>query len=288
MIDTSARRLFVALLALCLVAGLAIRLAALDRTLFATLNGAASGWPDALLAGTTLLGQGVCALMLLAPALVRAPRVLAAALYATPIGLLLTHLPKHLLGVPRPARVLDAGTFHQVGMALANDNSMPSGHAITAFVAATVLVLASPAVGSRLRWTLAAFALALAVAASRVAVGAHWPSDVLVGAALGGLSGAAGTALACRYPALDRRGGRRARALALGAAAATLPFAHLGYPEAVLVQWVLATFGALWAAVGLRHWVRERSGSAQAMSRPHAPVSTPRRPSRAELERPNR
>jgi len=57
--------------------------------------------------------------------------------------------------------------------------SFPSGHATTAFALATLLSLWYP------RWAPAFVALAGLVALSRVALGAHFPSDVLAGAVLG-------------------------------------------------------------------------------------------------------
>jgi undecaprenyl-diphosphatase len=57
--------------------------------------------------------------------------------------------------------------------------SFPSGHAATSFACATVLAFALP------RYRLALFALAAAIAWSRVYVGVHYPLDVLGGAALG-------------------------------------------------------------------------------------------------------
>jgi undecaprenyl-diphosphatase len=56
---------------------------------------------------------------------------------------------------------------------------MPSGHALTAFAAATVLSAIAP----WLRVPL--FGLAGTIALSRVYLGVHYLSDVLVGAALG-------------------------------------------------------------------------------------------------------
>jgi membrane-associated phospholipid phosphatase len=58
-------------------------------------------------------------------------------------------------------------------------NSFPSGHAAMAFAVATSLTL------SDARWAVPSLAWATAVSVSRVWHGVHYPSDVLVGAAIG-------------------------------------------------------------------------------------------------------
>jgi membrane-associated phospholipid phosphatase len=73
--------------------------------------------------------------------------------------------------------------------------SFPSGDAALAFGAAVALGIVSP----RLRWP--AVLLAVAIALSRVVVGAHYPGDVLAGALIGTASGL----LAPRAIALVRR-----------------------------------------------------------------------------------
>lgn len=93
---------------------------------------------------------------------------------------------KHLLGRARPALSSGADPFAFHPLSLGNGfASFPSGHTTSAFAAAVALGLVSP----RLRpWLLGGAAL---VGASRVLVGAHYPSDVVGGAALGSLAAVA-------------------------------------------------------------------------------------------------
>lgn len=93
---------------------------------------------------------------------------------------LLSLVVKTIVGRARP-RLLDmVGPFHfdlfSVKSALL---SFPSGHAVTALTTATALAFLAP----RAAWP--AFVLALLICISRVATGAHYPSDVIGGMALG-------------------------------------------------------------------------------------------------------
>ncbi len=72
------------------------------------------------------------------------------------------------------------GPYSFVGPAINDDyNSMPSGHSATAFALATVLAKQYP------EYKHVFYACASLIAISRVYVHAHWPSDVLAGAAIG-------------------------------------------------------------------------------------------------------
>jgi len=62
-------------------------------------------------------------------------------------------------------------------------NSLPSNHTMNLFAVATVIALFFR------RWGLPMYALAAAVAYSRVYVGAHWPSDIVPSIALGLING---------------------------------------------------------------------------------------------------
>jgi len=87
---------------------------------------------------------------------------------------------KHLVGRARPRLIEIAGPFHFDLFSLkAVLASFPSGHTTTVFAAFGALSLLSPRLGP---WVLL---LAVPVAASRIIVGAHYPSDVCGGLFLG-------------------------------------------------------------------------------------------------------
>lgn len=94
---------------------------------------------------------------------------------ATAIAAVFANLAKGLFDRPRP---YVQGLWPAIGSP-PHTPSMPSGHAATAFAAAVALGFVAP----RLRWP--ALVVAAGVALSRVYLGVHFASDVLVGALLG-------------------------------------------------------------------------------------------------------
>jgi len=135
----------------------------------------------------SLLGLGTAAVLLAALVGLREPRVLAALLLMLLIGGVLVHAIKAGVAAPRPAAVLGVESVTVIG-ALYQTRAMPSGHAA---VLGGMFAFACLAPWRRVdRWLAAHLAgvlavLAVAVAAARVLVGAHWPSDVLVGFGIG-------------------------------------------------------------------------------------------------------
>nr|WP_281414040.1 phosphatase PAP2 family protein [Rhodoblastus sphagnicola] len=99
---------------------------------------------------------------------------------------LLSQALKHPIGRARPALLDKVGPHHFEFFSLPSIYaSFPSGHTITAFATAAALGFFLPR-----RFKPLPFLAALAIAASRVIIGAHYCSDVLGGALIG---------LACAY-----------------------------------------------------------------------------------------
>ena len=158
-----------------------------------------------LWAGLTYLGDTAVTLCVMAPLLLIRPNIWMGVLAAIPVGGITSLTLKWLFDAPRPADILALTDFHVVGSVL-RGHSFPSGHTITAFAAAGV-VWACVWMEQRknsanyiYRIVLASvLLLAFLVGVSRMAVGAHWPFDVLAGACVGWLAGLNGAYIAHRW-----------------------------------------------------------------------------------------
>ncbi len=180
-------------LGVLLVAGLALFAAAGYPAGFQTLNDLAAVLPGWYWQGVTMLGETPTAFALALLAARRHPVALWVLLLASLPGALLSRGIKHLADLDRPPAVLAADAFNLVGPALKH-YSFPSGHTVTAFLVAGVVAYVSP------RWRIPALALAALVGLSRVAVGVHWPLDVVAGAIFGLVAAWLGIHLAARWP----------------------------------------------------------------------------------------
>ncbi|HUN93769.1 MAG TPA: phosphatase PAP2 family protein [Burkholderiaceae bacterium] len=263
--ESTAARFLAAFALGCSLATAGIIAADANVALFLRLNGAADrAIPDAALSGATILGNGLCALMLLAPAIARAPRVVAAGVLASPLAAVLSYVPKHLVAEARPAAVLDPGSIHVHGIRLAGTTSFPSGHAITAFTLVAAVLCASPTLRRRPASCAALLAAAILVAASRIGVGAHWPIDALAGAGLGTLAGLGGAWWSARWPFWRERTGALVLTTIVAAAAIALTRIDTGYPAAQPLQYALAALGLVSALFGYAVHLRRSPGASAA------------------------
>jgi undecaprenyl-diphosphatase len=165
----------------------------LDTALFVALN----GWhalPDGVWEALSVAGLGITALAVLAVGAGRHPRVFAALPWMLAVGGGLTHIVKQAMPLPRPAAVLGA-QVHVIGPKLFL-RSMPSGHAMTAAAVLCIVLLAGGPAWRRPWVVVTAIAFGVAIGVSRVMSGAHWPSDVAAGAALGCATGCVSVHLA--------------------------------------------------------------------------------------------
>lgn len=126
----------------------------------------------------------------------RYPRFTLAMLFAGVIGILMTQGLKLYFHTARPPATLAHDSFRLIGSAL-TANSTPSGHTATAFLAAGLVThLCQSRVAQ-----ICALLLAALIGYSRIAVGVHWPVDVLTGASAGLFCSWLGVSLANRLQA---------------------------------------------------------------------------------------
>lgn len=171
----------------------------LDMSLFALVN-ASAGTPMWRIHVATITSNFLPAalVLLLAGLALLQPerrRVLWAALLSLLVAWICVSLFRYWMPMPRPA-ALEMGIQW---VAQGQRGSFPSMHATGSFAVAMSLWLER-----RDRWALLFVLAASAVAWSRVYLGLHFPTDVLAGAALGGL-----VALAVRLAIFRRPRGAR-------------------------------------------------------------------------------
>jgi membrane-associated phospholipid phosphatase len=231
-------------------------LGGLDPSLFFFFNGLSRATGPALWAHVTILGDGLVCAALLLPWVRRHPERIWAGLLGAVIMMALLHGTKALLNVPRPLGVLPAGVVEVIGPGHRR-GAFPSGHTATFFLYAGVWALST----RRRILSLALVVPALAVGISRMAVGVHWPSDILAGAALGWTSAWLGLRWASRTPwGVDPLGRRVLAGVLLASALVLLIIDHTGYPGTLLFQRLLALTCLTWGGLALARDLRGASG----------------------------
>lgn len=151
--------------------------------------------PTRLWANLTKAGDALVLLPILALVSIRHRQAWSALLFTTPIAGLSSILLKNWAAIPRPGGIIEQEGWEAIGPLLTGFNSLPSGHALCAFAAFSAFLLARYPQG---KWPIVALGLTTAsiIALSRVAVGAHWPLDIVFGAAIGSAAGLCGALIA--------------------------------------------------------------------------------------------
>lgn len=158
---------------------------AFDHTILLAINGLAGKSPILDTVGVVLAQYGLviyAVLMLLAwftwpRSEVRGRRGLIYAVLGAVVALVISGLLSHLWFRPRPF-IADPSQVHPL-VSHANDSSFPSDHATGSFALATGTAWGNKRLGTVF------YVLAILVAVARVFVGAHWPTDVIVGGVVG-------------------------------------------------------------------------------------------------------
>jgi membrane-associated phospholipid phosphatase len=232
------------------LAGLLLLLLASDGNvaLFQLINGAP--WPAGawVWSNITVLGDTMTLLCLLLPFVGRRPDLVWSIMVAVVVVSLLIHGAKMVFDMPRPPYLLSGDDIRVIGFK-AVSGAFPSGHSAAAFAFAGAICLMRFPVDAKVTVLL----LAAAVGVSRVAVGIHWPLDVVGGALVGWLGVMLSVWLGRRWPLGLRLNVQRTLALLLVVAALfTIWDYDGGYPLARPLLVVLPLAMLALALPGLR------------------------------------
>jgi len=174
---------YVLLILIALWLGFLFEESALNGAIFTTINSQMPVWGGPYLWGFfTSLGDTAVAVVLLWLLLPKSKTCLARLTIAVMVGGIASNALKAFFHYPRPLSLMP--DIIVVGPSL-HHNAFVSGHTLTAFLVAALLMLTYKKQGVALILLVACF-----VGISRVMVGAHWPADVLTGGIVGWSLGA--------------------------------------------------------------------------------------------------
>lgn len=152
----------------------------LNQSLFLNLNHAAQFMPIQYWGYITFLGDGMMAGCILAVIFRKNPRIAFMGILAVFGSGIIVQVLKSYFSIPRPAGILSLDEFYQFGEIL-KFRGFPSGHSSTAFSLLGTFFYARE---DNKRGVLFFFA-ALLIVFSRIAIGVHWPVDILAGSMIG-------------------------------------------------------------------------------------------------------
>ena len=162
-------------------------LTGINKPLFIDVNSLAKHVNPFVWANLTFLGDALpaCAIMILF--IRKSPDLVWSGMIATLVATLVVNLLKLYFNFPRPPSILDENLINIIGPALYS-YSFPSGHTVTIFTLTGILMFYLRTFYLRFLMVI----MAVLIGTSRIAVGVHWPSDVLAGAVIGLLCAVAG------------------------------------------------------------------------------------------------
>ena len=167
-------------IAISLLIGIGLSLSQANKVLFQFLNHhLVDCLGESFWAVLTNLGDGFFLFPFGMLLMWRCPQRQLAILIGILLLALVTGLTKKWVGLPRPAAVIELAELTIIGPML-KSNSMPSGHSGTAFLMAGFSWLYL-----KRHWSIPVMIVMSLCALSRVAVGAHWPGDIMSGAFIG-------------------------------------------------------------------------------------------------------
>ncbi|SDJ20562.1 phosphatase PAP2 family protein [Chryseobacterium jejuense] len=167
---------------------------------FFFLNSKLSKYPN-LQYNLTQLGDALVLLPFLSIFVVYVPKIWQSLFSASLVSALFCNLFKKLFIIPRPAAVFNNDSFVIIGKTLAGHNSLPSGHSMTIFATLTILMFGFMPQKLKYQtiWCISLIITGLIIAFTRVAVGAHYPLDVIIGSIIGYISGLLGILINQKY-----------------------------------------------------------------------------------------
>jgi uncharacterized protein (TIRG00374 family) len=220
-----------------------------NRSLFLLFNQASHYTGAVLWENITTFGDSLAVFSLALLFIGRRPQLLWILMFSAMVSTVVVHGMKEWALVMRPPAIIPADELTVIGTAH-KAVSFPSGHTTAVFTLAALLCLQQ---GVALGWRIALLLLAVLVGISRMAVGVHWPMDVLGGALIAWCSVLVGYFFAPQIPWGTSRGAQRFFAVLLVLVAVALIFFHdSGYPHARVLEVLIPVVSLVLALPKLR------------------------------------
>ncbi len=220
-----------------------------NRAVFMFFNQASNYTGAAFWEYVTTFGDSLVVFSLVLLLVGRRPMLLWTLLFSAMVSTIIVHGLKEWALVMRPPAIIPADELTVIGVAH-KAVSFPSGHTTAIFALAALLCLQQ---GISLGWKIALLSLAVMVGISRMAVGVHWPMDVLGGALIAWGSVLTAYFFAPQIPWGVTLGAQRFFAVLLLLVAIALTFFHdSGYEHARVLEVAIAIVAVVLALPQLR------------------------------------